>query len=119
VEWLLRLPFTAPLSLNDRMHYMVKAKHTKAWRDAARLAAEAAGIPSCSRIRITLIYTPRDRRRRDPLNLIATLKACEDGIVDAGVVPDDTPAYVESQMPLIDLPDGKDAHLSLLVERVY
>ena len=116
---MLRLPFTAPLSLNDRMHYMVKAKKTKEWREAARRAAEAAGIPSCSRIRVTLIYTPRDKRRRDPLNLVASLKACEDGIVDAGVIPDDTPAYIESQMPLIDLPDGKDPHLALLVERVF
>jgi crossover junction endodeoxyribonuclease RusA len=68
---------------------------------------------------VTLIYAPRDKRRRDPLNLVASLKACEDGIVDAGVIPDDTPVYIESQMPLIDLPAGKDAHLALLVERVY
>lgn len=115
---MLQLPFTAPLSLNDRMHHWTRARLTKEWRDAAHVLARAAKIPPCERVRVTLIYTPRDRRRRDPLNLVLSLKACEDGIVDAGVVPDDTPQYVESQMPLIDLPSRTEPGLALFVERV-
>lgn len=109
-----------PLSLNARMHHMVKAKKTREVRDMAAMMTRAAKVPACRKIRVTLVYTPKDRRRRDPLNLVATLKACEDGLVDAGVVPDDNPLYVESVMPLIDAPEGKvdGGRLALLIERV-
>ncbi len=100
-SWLLELPFTTPLSLNDRMIWQVKAKAIKPWRKAAHALAKAAGIPPCQRVRIELYYTPRDNRARDPLNLVATLKAVEDGIVDAGVIPDDSSRYHESVMPKI------------------
>ena len=47
------------------------------------------------------MYRPRDKRRRDPSNLIATQKPILDGLVDAGLVPDDTPEYVNELMPKI------------------
>ena len=118
-EWMLRLPITTPLSLNVEQHHAVRAKKVKEIRDAVAQLARAAGIPECKKIRVTLIYTPRDKRRRDSLNLVKTLKACEDGLVDAKVVPDDTAWFVESTMPLIDLPEkGVTGHLDLLVERI-
>lgn len=100
-EWVLELPFTAPMSLNDRMPWQVKMGHTKKWRHAACLLAKAAEIPACERVRIQLCYTPRDSRRRDPLNLVQSLKAIEDGLVDAGVIPDDNQLHHESVMPVI------------------
>lgn len=119
MEWMLRLPMTTPMSLNHRQHHMVKAKKVREVRDAAALLAKAAKIPACRKVRVTLIYAPRDARRRDSLNLVPTLKACEDGLVDAGVVPDDTPIYLESTMPLIDAPEkGQPGALHLLVERI-
>lgn len=102
MEWTLELPFTKPLSLNDRMHWRVKAKLVRQVRDAASVLCRQQKIPACTRIQVELHYTPRDRRVRDPLNLVATLKAVEDGIVDAGVVPGDDPRYVEPTMPKID-----------------
>lgn len=119
-EWRLVLPMTLPLSLNDRTHFRVKAQAVKEVRDMVIVLARAAKIPPCRKVRTTLIYVPRDRRRRDPLNLVATMKACEDGLVDAGVIPDDNPDYVESCMPLIDLPqpDLTGGRLTLFVERV-
>lgn len=101
---MLELPFTRPLSLNDRMHWMLKAKHTRQWREATLVLARAARIPSCERVKIELFYTPRDGRARDPLNLVATLKACEDGIVDAKVIPDDSALHHTSVMPVITEP---------------
>lgn len=100
-RWTLELPFTAPLSLNHRMNWAVKAKATKPWREAACVLAKAANIPACNRVSIELFYTPRDARIRDPLNLVASLKPIEDGIVDAGVLPDDNPLHHESAMPKI------------------
>ncbi len=100
-QWLLEMPFTAPLSLNDRLAWKVRWVKTRPWRKAATELAKQAGIPPCRRITIELFYTPRDDRARDPLNLVASLKAVEDGIVDAGVIPDDSSRYHTSVMPQI------------------
>jgi crossover junction endodeoxyribonuclease RusA len=100
--WTLELPFTIPLSMNSRMHHFAKAGHVKVWRNAVHVLAKSAQIPFCpDGVQIALFYTPPDRRRRDPLNLVASLKACEDGIVDAGVVVDDDAAHHTSVMPVI------------------
>lgn len=98
---MLELPFTKPMSLNDRTHFRVKARITKEWREAAHILARAQRIPPCERVRIELFYVPADGRPRDPLNLVQTLKAVEDGIVDAGVIPNDDAAHHESVMPRI------------------
>ena len=95
---------TKPLSLNGREHWRVKALRVKEVRNAAALLTRAAAVPALQHISVELHYTPRDKRRRDPLNLVATLKPIEDGIVDAGVIPDDIPTYLTSVMPIIDAP---------------
>lgn len=100
-RWVLELPFTKPLSLNDRDHWRVKATRTATWRDAAGKLTRYAKIPKCTAITVELWYTPRDDGPRDPLNLVASLKACEDGLVDAGVIPDDSSRYHTSVMPQI------------------
>lgn len=115
--WLLDLPFDKPLSLNDRMHHMVKAAMTAQYRTTAGWVARAAKIPPCAKIRTTLYYTPRVRRGRDPINLTPTLKVVEDALVDAGVVPNDTPEYVTSMMPMIR-PVGTGPQFQLLVEKL-
>ena len=40
-----------------------------------RLLVRAAKVPELGRVRVQLEYTPRDARRRDTDNLVATLKA--------------------------------------------
>lgn len=116
-RWQIELPFTRPLSLNHRVHYMVRAKATAEVRAAAAEVVELAGVPPLTHLRSWIEYSPRDQRRRDPINLIPTLKACEDALVDAGVVPDDNPEFVESVMPKI-LPknDERRGFLWLVVE---
>lgn len=104
-QWLLEMPFQRPLSLNDRDIWQVKFGKIKPWRTAAATLARAAKIPRCARVTIELFFTPGDNRARDPLNLVATLKAVEDGIVDAGVIPDDRGAWHTSVMPVI-MPKG-------------
>lgn len=117
--WAFTLPITKPLSMNDRQHWTVKARVVEELRNASMILARAAKIPKCQKVRVTLIYEPRDQRRRDPLNLVATLKPVQDGIVDAKVVPDDTGEYMDSPMPLIDEPTGKRyGKLWVLVERI-
>lgn len=106
-SWEFPLAMTAPLSLNDREHYMKRARDVAEVRKDAFLNCRALKIPRLARVEVVLTYHPRDRRRRDPLNLTATLKPVQDGIVDAGVVPDDTLEFMESPMPVIGELSGK------------
>ena len=124
-EWTIRLPWTKPpLSLNDRSHWRAKAAATASVRIAARAGAIGARNRSfvpppwpLERAAVTLTYYPRDRRRRDATNLVATYKACVDGLVDAGVIPDDTPQFLVELMPVIAEPDG-DPRMLLTIREV-
>lgn len=80
----------------------------------AYLVAQAQ-VPTLSHISVELHYVPRDKRRRDPLNLVATLKPIEDGIVDAGVIPDDTPTYLTPVMPVIHEPNSKSPRIYFVI----
>jgi crossover junction endodeoxyribonuclease RusA len=120
-SWTIRLPWTAPpASANDRDHWRVKAKKVAEIRETAErgLLSTTTSWLACNHIRVGLLYVPRDRRRRDPDNLVVPLfKALVDGIVDAGIVPDDTPRYVTREFPVIAEPDG-DPRLVLRIEEV-
>lgn len=96
------LTFTKPpLNMNQRMHWAQKAKITKAIRHEAFVRCRAARIRKANHITVQLHYQPKDNRRRDADNLVPTLKALCDGIVDAGIVLDDTPNYMTKIMPTI------------------
>lgn len=133
--WLLNLiiPQSRPLSLNDspsmsRGARMGRANLIKQIREDTTWLCKAGRVPTCQRVRVTLICEPADlnakghrsRPRRDPINLTPTLKVVQDGIVDAGVVPDDTPKYMESPMPVYDVPKRGSTQASwyALIERL-
>lgn len=111
----LDLPYERPpLTANQRMHWARKAQITRAVRFSAKVAAR--DIPALGRCSVHLVWTVTDRRRRDADNLVPTLKACADGLVDAGVVVDDVPALMVKHMPKIVL--GEYGALVLIVEPV-
>lgn len=117
-SWCLVLPITKPISMNDRGHWRPRAEQTKQIRQATFLLAKHAKVDKdCTKIRVTLHYAPADTRRRDAINLAPTLKAAEDGLVDAKIIPDDTPVYLDPVMPVID-PPRKPAQLWLEVVRL-
>lgn len=99
--WQIELPFTRPLSLNARMNHWARAKATASARSGAGEVIRLADVPPLEHLDAWIVYSPRDSRVRDPINLIPTLKACEDALVDCHVVPDDNPRFVESRMPLV------------------
>lgn len=116
----LELPWTSPpLSLNDRRNWRAHARKVAEVREAAHLLALKhrlhIGGPS-EHVEVTLHYTPRDRRIRDVENPVATLKACCDGLVSAGVVIDDDPTHMTKYMPVIHEPSGSKPRLWLAVE---
>lgn len=87
-----RISIPAPakfISANDRLHHMQRAKLTKAWREAAKEACKHLPPLTPPVHILASIQKPR-AGRWDPNNLNGTTKAIVDGIVDAGIIPDDS-----------------------------
>ncbi len=97
----IQLPWAAPpLTANQRHHWAKRASITKNVRQAAYFLARRLPVGQ-PHITVTLNYQPKDNRRRDADNLVPTLKALCDGLVDAGLVSDDTPDLMTKRMPVI------------------
>jgi hypothetical protein len=109
-----RLLFPQPgrlLNVNQRVHWSVRSRVTRQWRTSAHQVALMLGTPR-QRVHgvswVRLIIPVPTRARRDPGNLYLLTKASVDGLVDAGVWPDDTHAFVETLEPrLIHIPRTK------------
>lgn len=90
------LPFTAPpLTKNRvrRMHHHAEAKVRKGIVEAVTWIARANVHPVES-ANVILHWRMPDKRRRDGDGAAPTLAACIDGLVLAGVLPDDSWAEV-------------------------
>lgn len=104
--WSILLDGDTPISMNRRGHWRTHADAIRTWRTSVMWLAGAEQIPACDRIAVTLHVWPPDRRRRDRHNLHATLKPCLDGLVDAGVVADDTPDHLAGESIVLHPADG-------------
>lgn len=73
------------LSPNARVHWRRKSPLTKAARTTAATLAGAAfpTKPEWPSATVAMVFHPPDNRRRDRDNLIASMKAANDGIADA------------------------------------
>lgn len=94
-------PPCAPWSINQERtkHWSWRSKRVRWWRDTANVWARRAqlGPQPPAVIHVTL---PFDRgARRDPSNYLPAVKAIIDGLVDAGLWPDDTPEWVTVAEP--------------------
>jgi crossover junction endodeoxyribonuclease RusA len=112
-------PRPAPLwSINKPLHHMARARLTKAWRNGTVLHTwswrnshrtewnRLKGRP-CT-VHVTLGFDTD--RRRDPHNYTGTVvKAVIDGLVDAGLWPDDTPEWVTVTEPALEVPSSQVA----------
>lgn len=93
--WTVQLPpRLALLNSNHRIHYRTRADRTRAIRMTANACARRVRVPRLERAQIVAEYRPPDRRRRDVHNLYPSAKAAVDGLVDAGVLPDDSDRYL-------------------------
>lgn len=94
-SWTLKIPAPGPLlNANKRMHGRAAAATVKSWRDASYTYAQAAKLPALGRARITATLHFQDKRRRDDHNYFPTVKAIIDGLVDYGLLPDDSREYL-------------------------
>ena len=92
-SYLVELPVGMQLiNANDRDHWRKSAGKTATIRSVAR--GQAKGIPRLGKVKIKVIYYAPDNRRRDTTNLFPSVKAAVDGIVDAGVLKDDSDKFV-------------------------
>ena len=80
------------LNANHRTHWARKARVTRVIRQAAAWCSFE--VPLLQRAHVEGVYEPPDKRRRDPANLYPSFKAAIDGLVDAGVLPDDDSAHL-------------------------
>lgn len=100
--WRLELGTRPPLSMNDRRHWTASSKAVKQLRHLTATRAASLGLPkNLEHISTQLVWLTPDKRRRDEDNITSTAKAAWDGLVDYGIVPDDTPNYMTKLMPRI------------------
>lgn len=105
-SWRIALPEgTYLLNDNQRLHHRRKAEYINLIRHAAAVTARAAKLPAFERIHVFYVIHPKPGiRRRDPGNWSPTAKAAIDGLVDAGVVPDDNSERVLGGDPRLGHP---------------
>ena len=107
------LPFPYPeLSPNSRCGWQAKAAAVQAYRHECKVEAmnafreKYAGLANwlpMPPIEATITFVLKDKRRHDWDNLLASFKAGIDGIVDAGLLPDDD---VKSWSPTLRYEQG-------------
>lgn len=73
-----------------------RAALVKEWRTAFHLLARSEQIPPMEWITVTVEPHQKGGRLQDVGACNPAVKAAIDGIVDAGVLPDDSPQYVRS-----------------------
>lgn len=107
---------TDPLSLNKKLHWAVEAKLKKQWRRFSSLSASR--FPAFAKVDVTLTWFVVTTRVRDEDNMARLLKCLCDGLVDAGVVPDDSPEYMGKKCRIERSPERTTAYMELRIEQI-
>lgn len=77
------------------MHHMARARFVKEWRERSAYLAKLKKVPQLDQIEV--ISQPHlTGRLQDADACHPCVKAIIDGLVDAGVIPDDDPAHVRA-----------------------
>jgi hypothetical protein len=84
------------LSPNKRLHYMALAAAKRDAKEEAFALVLQQGRPATpyDKAHITITWVAKDKRRRDPDNLFASMKPYIDGLVGAGLIADDSAMHV-------------------------
>lgn len=82
------------LTANQRIHHFAKARLSRNWRDIAAWRCRDIDAQFTNGARVVCELRFAIRRTRDPANWAPTAKAVVDGLVDAGLFPDDSDKYV-------------------------
>jgi len=83
------------INSNDRDHWATRNRKTKKWRNTTHWLARAAKLPkNLDHVTITGHVNKTNTAAYDAHNLMPTLKAIVDGLVDYGLIPDDHNKYL-------------------------
>lgn len=94
-SWTLEIPGALWTVNRERTkHWSYRSKMAAPWRRDAAIMARAAGIPHLDRCTIDIMPAQLRGKLADTGAHEPAAKAILDGIVDAGVLDDDTGAYV-------------------------
>lgn len=115
----LELPKLADwLNLNTKRHWAKNAKLVKAWRHGAHIIARQHRLPKgFERVQVEAYVWKSSRRQYDPHNLMPTLKPVIDGLVDYGLIPDDSTTHLAG--PFIHHGGYGPEKLVLVIQPVY
>ena len=90
-----------------------RAASTREWRDAFAWIAKRERVPQMRWINVTVQPFQKRGRLQDTAACNPSVKAAIDGLVDAGVVPDDTGDYVR-QITFLPCRRGDDQLVLIL-----
>ena len=84
------------LSPTKRLHYMKVYQAKRDAKDEAMILVLAQGRPEKAhqKAHITITWVAKDKRRRDVDNMFASMKSYIDGLVDVGLLADDSAMHV-------------------------
>jgi len=97
MNWCLELHGSRPWTTNAerRWHHLERAAKVRDTRDAFGWLAKAEQVPSLTAIKVYATPLAKDRRwKQDVGACFPAVKAAIDGLVDAAVLPDDSPEFV-------------------------
>ena len=75
---------------------ILRAIYSKRYKEQAREAADALMVTGWKRARVHVRFYHKTKRRRDDVNHLAMLKPAYDGIISAGVLPDDDCEHLQT-----------------------
>lgn len=119
---ILPLTHSKLLTANDRLHWAARSRLTKQLRQwGYLLGREGEGVArlGLQHARVEIEFAYPDRRRRDRSNLAPTVKALMDGLIDAGLLPDDADRFLDGPHTVIaEHLAGKHLNLPMYEVRV-
>jgi Holliday junction resolvase RusA-like endonuclease len=98
---------------------MMVAASRKKWKKLTIEAIENEQLETLpwEIIKVRPIFFYSVNRRRDSDNMLGSLKAVYDGIVDSGIIPDDDVAHMIREIPKSKI-DKENPRVEIIIERV-
>lgn len=109
-------PRLLPPALNQRMHWRVRALWTAAFRRHAWQLCLEEHVPPLPRAKVTVTHHAVRPMDRD--NLFGACKPLIDGIVDAGVIPDDSPEFIRQECESVRVGKRAEERVEITIEKL-
>jgi crossover junction endodeoxyribonuclease RusA len=104
-----------PANAYRRQHFQVRARYDREWRNSFGWRARQERVPALKAAIVTVYQVCRRPPLPDVGACFETAKAAIDGLVDAGVLPDDDPAHLVA-LNFVAPTRGETDRLILVIE---